>query len=54
MCALRAVDRAALHEPHRQAVLGELPLAEHARQEAALVAAALDVDDAASGELRAA
>ena len=34
-------------------VLGELPLAEHARQEAALVAAGLDVDDRRVPQLRA-
>ena len=45
VCASRAVDRAALDEPRRQPVLGELALAEHAREVAALVAAPLDVDD---------
>ena len=35
--APRAVDRAALHDPHRQAVLGELVLAERTRQEATFV-----------------
>ena len=40
----RTVDRAALHDAHRQAVLGELPLAEGAREEPALVGVPLDVD----------
>ena len=39
-----AVDRAALHDPHRRTVLGELSLAEGPGQEAALVGVALYVD----------
>ena len=48
--ALRAVDRAALHDAHRCAVLGELQLAEGAGEESALVAVALHIDDVGSLE----
>ena len=43
--ALGAEDRARLNEAGHQSVVGELLLAERARQVAALVAATLDVDD---------
>jgi hypothetical protein len=46
------VNRAALHDAHWSALLGELPLAEGARQETAFVGVGLDVDQAGVLEVR--